>query len=91
MLDKQSVTVSSDGLDVSFSLKTKIDVQKPELLMETMGVSELYRVTSCKASLKSQDGNIMAVFASALETDYNGPDGRLLQTAVDSFQALPHN
>ena len=89
VLDQTSVVLSKDGLEVSFQLKTKIDVQKPELLLETMGVSELYRITACKASLKSQDGNIMAVFASALENDFQGPDGALLQNAVDTFEALP--
>jgi hypothetical protein len=84
-----SVSVSSDGLDLSFRLRTKIDVQKPELLMEQMGVNELYRVTVAKATLRSADGNIMAVFASALERDFGGPDGEVLEQAVRSFHASP--
>jgi hypothetical protein len=84
-----SVSVSSDGLDLSFRLRTKIDVQKPELLMEQMGVNELYRVTVAKATLRSADGNIMAVFASALEKDFGGPDGEVLEQAVRSFHASP--
>ena len=84
----RSVAVSEDGRELSFQLKTEIAVQKPELLMEQYGVSELYRVTAAKASLKSNDGNMMAIFASALETDWKGPDGAALQESVDSFRAI---
>jgi hypothetical protein len=70
-----------------FMTKTEIEVQKPELLMEQYGVDRLYRITTAKVSLESNDGNIMAVFASALETDFNGPDGLALQQVVDSFVA----
>jgi hypothetical protein len=70
-----------------FMLKSEIEVQKPELLMEQYGVDRLYRITTAKASLEANDGNIMAVFASALETDFNGPDGVALQQTVDSFVA----
>lgn len=87
IIDKDSVKVSSNGQVLSFQLKTEIEVQKPELLMEQYGVSQLFRVTVAKASLESNDGNMLAVFASALETDFNGPDGAALQSAVDSFQA----
>jgi hypothetical protein len=83
-----SVSVSSDGKILNFQLRTEIEVQKPELLMEQFGVSELFRITSAKASLESSDGNLMAVFASALEQDYKGSDGVALQETVDSFVAL---
>lgn len=83
-----SVSLSSDGLDLMFMLKSEIDVQKPELLMEQEGLNQLFRVTLAKASLRANDGNIMAVFASALEQDFNGPDGVALQGAVDSFKAF---
>jgi hypothetical protein len=83
-----SISVSPDGKDLMFKLKTEIDVQKPELLMEQSGINQLFRITSAKASLRANDGNIMAVFASALEQDFNGPDGEALQEAVSSFQAL---
>ena len=56
--------------------------------METMGVSELYRTTLAKAMLTSKDGNIMVVYASALDQDYEGVDGVGLRKAVDSFVAL---
>lgn len=82
-----SLFISQDGKELSFKLSTEIEVQKPELLMEEYGVSQLFRITSAKASLRSGDGNLMAVFASALERDYFGPDGVALQEAVNSFEA----
>lgn len=62
-----SLFVSSDKKELYFQLRTEIEVQKPELLLEQTGSSQLFRITVAKASLKSNDGNIMAVFASALE------------------------
>ena len=87
IIDKDSVRVSGDGKVLTFKLKTEIEVQKPELLMEQYGVSKLFRVTVAKATLESSDGNILAAFASALETDFNGDDGVSLQASVDSFKA----
>jgi len=55
----QDVAVSSDGKTLNFRLKTEIEVQKPELLMEQLGVSQLFRITVAKASLNSSDGNLM--------------------------------
>ena len=86
-----SLFISPDGKELRFKLKTEIEVQKPELLMETYGVSELFRITTVKASLQSNDGNLMAVFASALERDFMGPDGVALQEAVNSFAAADRN
>jgi len=86
VLLKDTVSVSEDGKTLSFMLKTEIDVQKPELLMEQMGVMELFRITTAKATLV--DGQIMAIFASALSQDFDGPDGKALQQSVESFQAL---
>lgn len=111
-----TVTVSADGRELAFQLKTSVPVQKPELLLEQYGVTELLRVTAAKASLitdsqsipklsgdknrkdgKSNSSNngvdddvvmMMVVFASALETDWNGPDGVALQETVQSFRAL---
>jgi hypothetical protein len=83
-----SLSLSGDGRELSFTLRTNIDVQKPDLLMEQYGVSALNRITAAKASLRSNDGYIMAVFASALETDWQGPDGKALQDAVNSFEAI---
>lgn len=83
-----SVDVSPDGKTITFRLRTEIDVQKPELLLEQMGVSQLFRVTLAKATLNSNDGNIMAIFASALEQDFtNGVDGPALEDTVQSFRA----
>jgi len=83
-----SVSLSEDGLTLYFRLATDIDVQKPELLLEQTGVSELKRITLAKATLTSGDGQMMAVFASALQQDFNGVDGVALKDAVDSFVAL---
>ncbi|KAL3910028.1 MAG: hypothetical protein SGILL_007851 [Bacillariaceae sp.] len=84
-----SISVSPDGKQLSFRLKTEIEVQKPELLMEQYGISELFRITLAKVTLDAGDGNIMAVFASALEQDFNnGVDGPALEATVKSFQAL---
>lgn len=83
-----SLFLSEDRKELRFRLRTEIDVQKPELLMEQYGVSSLYRVTSAKATLRSNDGYLVAVFASALEMDYMGPDGVALEQSVSSFEVL---
>lgn len=88
IMDKDSVKVSADGKVLTFKLKTEIDVQKPDLLMEQYGISRLFRVTVARASLESSDGNLLAAFASALETDFDGPDGASLQKSVDSFKVV---
>jgi hypothetical protein len=49
-----TVSVSADGKELYFQLKTSIPVQKPELLLEQYGVSELFRITAAKASLLRQ-------------------------------------
>lgn len=83
-----SLIISADGRELSFQLKTEIEVQKPELLLEQYGVAELYRITAAKASLRSNDGTMMAIFASALQQDFAGADGAALQNSVNSFQAI---
>lgn len=83
-----SLSISPDGRELSFTLKTNIEVQKPDLLMEQTGVSVLNRITAAKVSLRSNDGFIMAVFASALESDWQGQDGKALQDAVSSFDVI---
>lgn len=87
VLDRNSVVVSPDTKTMTFTFRQEINVQKPELLMEEMGVSELFRTTVAKATLASNDGQMMAAFASALDQDFNGPDGVALQKAIDSFMA----
>lgn len=82
-----SVRLSEDGKTLYFSLSTAIDVQKPELLLEQEGVSELVRITQAKATLTSNDGQLLAVFASALQQDYTGTDGVALKETVESFVA----
>ena len=88
IVQKDSVRVSDDGRTLTFALRAKIDVQKPDELFKQMGVYELYRDSLCKATLESEDGNMLAIFASALEQDFNGPDGDALRQSVDSFRAL---
>jgi hypothetical protein len=84
-----NIKVTPDGKQLTFRLKTEIEVQKPELLLEQYGVSRLFRVTVAKATLDSNDGNIMAIFASALEQDFNnGMDGPALEESVKSFQPM---
>ena len=82
----ESVSLSDDKKELRFKMKTEIEVQKPELLMETYGVRQLFRLTSAKATLNSNDGNILVIFASALEQDFNGRDGEALEEAVSSFR-----
>jgi hypothetical protein len=83
-----SLSISPDGRELTFTMKTNIDVQKPDLLMEQSGISVLNRITAAKVSLRSNDGYIMAVFASALESDWQGIDGKALQDAVSSFEVV---
>jgi len=87
VLDRNSVVVSPDTKTMTFTFRQQINVQKPELLLEEIGVSELFRTTVAKATLSSNDGQMMAAFASALDQDFNGPDGVALQKAIDSFIA----
>jgi len=87
-LNRESVALNSDGTSLTFSSRQKIDVQKPELLLEQEGISELYRTSVAKATLASNDGQMLAVFASALDQDFAGPDGVALQKAVESFLAI---
>jgi hypothetical protein len=83
-----SIEVTPDGKELTFRIKTEIDVQNPELLFEQEGISQLFRITVAKCSLNSDDGNLMAIFASALEQDFtNGVDGPALVDSVNSFQA----
>jgi hypothetical protein len=88
MKSLDNVQVSPDGKELTFRLRTEIDVQKPELLLEEYGVSQLFRITVAKATLNSGDGNLLAIFASALESDFNnGVDGPALEEVVNSFVA----
>lgn len=88
ILVPDSVKISPDEKTLYFQLSTEVDVQKPELLMEQTGVGEIVRVTLAKATLTSGDGQMMAVFASALKQDLAGIDGVALRECVDSFVAV---
>lgn len=64
-------------------------MQKPELYKEQTGLDELIRFTVVKATLTSNDGQLMGVFASALLQDYDGTtDGPAIRESVNSFVAL---
>ena len=84
----ESVRVSDDSKSLYFELRTEVEVQKPELLMEQMGVSELVRVTLAKAELRSNNEQMMVVYASALDLDFNKEDGPALREVIDSFVAV---
>mmetsp|Transcript_5520 Transcript_5520/g.8141 ORF Transcript_5520/g.8141 Transcript_5520/m.8141 type:complete len:326 (+) Transcript_5520:2-979(+) len=83
-----SVAMTPDAKTLEFTLRTTIEVMKPELLMEQTGMSELVRYTLAKATLASNDGQLMAVFASALQPDFDGPDGNALKEVVSSFAVI---
>ncbi|CAM9837493.1 unnamed protein product [Discosporangium mesarthrocarpum] len=80
-------TASIKGDTLEFLLKSPIKVQRPDLLMEQRGVSELYRNTYARAIMRG-DGTFFIVWAGALNTDWEGEDGAkdLLHGVVDSFQ-----
>lgn len=82
-----SVKLYDDGKTLEFELSTEINVQKPDLLLEQTGLDRLVRKTLAKATLNSNDGQMMAVFASALSQDWNSEDGVALKVAVDTFMA----
>jgi hypothetical protein len=82
-----SVKLYDDGKTLEFELSTEIDVQKPDLLLEQTGLDRLIRKTLAKATLKSNDGQMMAVFASALSQDWDSEDGVALKAAVNTFMA----
>lgn len=84
---KDAVRVSDDGETLTFQLRTVVSAQKPELLMEQMGVSELVRTTTAKASLAANDGNLMVCYASGLDVNA-ADDGPVLADVVDSFTVL---
>lgn len=83
---RDSVKVKDNGKTLYFMLENQIAVQKPELLLEQTGLSQLVRITTAKASLQSNDGQLFIIFASALENDYyKSSDGDALQKSIESF------
>lgn len=82
-----SVQLLDNDQILQFELRTDINVQKPDLLLEQTGSDQLIRKTLARATLKSQDGQLMAVFASALSQDWEGEDGKAMRVAVGSFTA----
>lgn len=84
----ENIKQSNDGKTLSFEYSTKINVQKPELLMEQIGVDELYRITLVRIDLHSNDGFMNVCYASALQTEFYGDDGILLRDSIDSFEVF---
>ena len=78
------VLEESEGT-LKFQLRSDIDVQKPELLLEQEGVSELVRFTDAKAVLKR--GEMYVIYAGALQ-QYQKSEGEALREAVSSFVVL---
>jgi len=69
---------------------TPIAVQRPDVLMETQGLTELRRITTTRAILVPESKQIMIVWASALEQDWvNGGAKELFETLATSFTLLP--
>jgi hypothetical protein len=62
----ENAQISADGKELTFRLRTEIEVQKPELLLQEFGVSELFRITVAKATLNSADGNIMGTLTASI-------------------------
>eukprot|EP00520_Triparma_pacifica_P011121 CAMPEP_0118641946 /NCGR_PEP_ID=MMETSP0785-20121206/5579_1 /TAXON_ID=91992 /ORGANISM="Bolidomonas pacifica, Strain CCMP 1866" /LENGTH=206 /DNA_ID=CAMNT_0006533477 /DNA_START=164 /DNA_END=781 /DNA_ORIENTATION=- len=56
--------------ELRFRLRADIEVQKPDLLMEQEGVSELIRYTDAKALL-TKGGEMYVIYASALAQYYD--------------------
>jgi len=69
-----------------FQLRSDIDVQKPELLLEQEGVSELVRFTDAKALIKK--GEMYVIYGGALRQFYEKEEGEALKDAVASFTVL---
>ena len=70
---------------LTFQLRTDIDVQKPELLMEQEGVSELVRFTDAKATINGK-GDMLVIYAGALNQYYQKEEGAMLRESVRTFQ-----
>lgn len=76
---------SGGPVSLTFQLRTDIDVQKPELLMEQEGVSELVRFTDAKATVNSK-GDMLIIYAGALNQYYQKEEGAMLRESVRTFQ-----
>jgi len=84
----ENITLSPDNKTLIFEYSTRINVQKPDLLKEQIGVDELFRITLVKIDLHSNDGFMNVCYASALQTEFYTEDGVLLRDAVDSFEVF---
>lgn len=72
---------------VEFSLTTEVEVQRPDMLKEQTGRSDLVRPTVAKAEIRG--GDLYVVYASGLVDSWEGAQGEALREAVKSFKVLP--
>lgn len=75
-----------DDKTVRFSLRTEVEVQKPDLLLEQMGSAELIRFTLAKGVIK--DDQLYVFYGSALKKWWDEGDEAALQKALDSCSPL---
>eukprot|EP00611_Tribonema_gayanum_P022864 TRINITY_DN4687_c0_g1_i1.p2 TRINITY_DN4687_c0_g1~~TRINITY_DN4687_c0_g1_i1.p2 ORF type:complete len:112 (-),score=55.08 TRINITY_DN4687_c0_g1_i1:455-790(-) len=79
-------TVALDGNALTFMIKTRVPVQRPDLLEKERGVRELYRLTYGKALMRG-DGTFLLCWAGALNTEWEEPTNAkdTLAAVVASF------
>ncbi|KAG5187562.1 hypothetical protein JKP88DRAFT_207055 [Tribonema minus] len=79
-------TVVLDGNALTFMIKTRVPVQRPDLLEKERGVRELYRLTYGKALMRG-DGTFLLCWAGALNTEWGEPTNArdTLAAVVASF------
>ncbi|CAM9148557.1 unnamed protein product [Choristocarpus tenellus] len=80
-------TVSLKGDTLEFMMRSQIPVQRPDLLLQDQGVSELFRNTYVKAIMRG-DGTFAVIWSGALSTDWNNEGGAKdkMKAVADSFQ-----
>jgi hypothetical protein len=77
------------GVLAQFDFITDIKVQRPDLLMEELGVRELKRRTRGRAVLTGEGDKILVAWAGALSKDWDRGFGPLLDEVLDSVTLLP--
>jgi len=77
-------SVKSNGKTFEFEFDIELKVQRPDLLQKETGKSKLIRRTVAKAVLLPE-GNMMIMWGSAIENDFDAGYGDLLRNCVYSF------
>lgn len=88
-LISDSLKLSSDGSDLFFALKTEIEVQKPELLMEQYGVSQLFRITTVKVRSNPNfplQEIIVSPHSQTLKASLRSADGNLMAAFASALE-----